>query len=283
MADLGRLLSEKEFGSIEEANAYLESLTLGGGQVPHPGPRSPLDQAQDLMYDAWEARRPQERVKLARKALELSADCADAYVLLAEETARSLEEACDLYSKGVAAGERAIGEHAFKQDVGHFWGILETRPYMRARAGLADCLWQIAKHREAVEHYWDMLRLNPNDNQGIRYVLLAHLLEMDDRAGLEKLFKRYRGDGAADWLYGRALYEFKKAGDSASARKLVAQAKKENRHVPAYLSGKKRLPAALPAIISPGGEDEAISSAAAQLSAWRNTPGALDWLEKSGS
>jgi hypothetical protein len=30
----------------------------------------------------------------------------------------------------VAAGERSLGPKAFEEDAGHFWGILETRPYM---------------------------------------------------------------------------------------------------------------------------------------------------------
>ena len=36
----------------------------------------------------------------------------------------------------------ALGPRGFKQYAGHFWGFLETRPYMRARAGLAGTLLQ---------------------------------------------------------------------------------------------------------------------------------------------
>ena len=61
----------------------------------------------------------------------------------------------------------------FKQYAGHFWGFLETRPYMRARAGLAGTLLKLGDIDGAVGHYRDMLKLNPNDNQGIRYVLAA--------------------------------------------------------------------------------------------------------------
>jgi ST7 protein len=45
-----------------------------------------LSKAQDLMYEAFESDDPRRRVELARQALELSPDCADAYVLLAEQT-----------------------------------------------------------------------------------------------------------------------------------------------------------------------------------------------------
>ena len=64
--------------------------------------------AQDVMYRAWEQNTSRSRIALACKALDISPLCADAYVLLAEE-AQSVEEARDLYAKGVEAGELALG------------------------------------------------------------------------------------------------------------------------------------------------------------------------------
>jgi len=49
---------------------------------------------------------------------------------------------------------------------------------MRARAALAQCLWSLGKHEEAIGHYRELLRLNPSDNQGMRYLLAASLLEL---------------------------------------------------------------------------------------------------------
>src|SRR5215217_5203105 len=161
--DLGRLLAGREFGSIEEANAFLENmLREGGGRLPSaPAPTTPLERAQDLIYEAFETESPRKRVQLAKKALKVSPDCADAYVLLAEEDAGSLEEARELYQKGAEAGARARGRETFEEEAGHFWGILETRPYMRARQGLAVCLWELGEREEAIEHYQEMLDLNP--------------------------------------------------------------------------------------------------------------------------
>ena len=136
--------------------------------------------AQDVMYEAWERTTPHSRIALARKALGISPLCADAYVLLAEEAARSIKEARDYYAKGVEVGELALGPRRFKEYAGHFWGFLETRPYMRARAGLAGTLVQLGDVAGALAHYRDMLKLNPNDNQGIRYVLAGCLLRQDD-------------------------------------------------------------------------------------------------------
>lgn len=96
-----------------------------------------VDAAQEIMFDAWECEDPRKRISMARKALKISPDCADAYVLLAEETANGPEQAIDLYAQGVAAGERALGPAAFAEDVGMFWGALRDTPlYARpARPG----------------------------------------------------------------------------------------------------------------------------------------------------
>jgi hypothetical protein len=64
--------------------------------------RDAIEKAQDVIYDAWERATARSRITLARKALAISPLCADAYSILAEE-ARSVEEARDLYARGVEA------------------------------------------------------------------------------------------------------------------------------------------------------------------------------------
>ena len=237
----------------------------------------PTEAAQDMMYNAWESTDRSKRIALARKALNVSPLCADAYVLLAEEEASSLEEALDYYQRGVEAGEMAIGED-FDEYAGHFWGFLETRPYMRARAGLADALWQLDRRREAITHYQEMLKLNPNDNQGIRYVLACHLLALDDIKALKKLIKQYEDDGGAMWRYTQALLAFRE--NSPEADKLAEEAWLANSHVPGVLSGEQPLLVSQTGYITMGGEDEAGEYVKDNAKAWQATPGAIKWLTR---
>ena len=81
------------------------------------------------------------------------------------------------------AGELALGPQGFEEYDGHFWGFLETRPYMRARHGLALTLLKLGEEAVAMEHFRVMLKLNPNDNQGIRYLLLGSLLRRRRHSG----------------------------------------------------------------------------------------------------
>lgn len=258
----------------------LEGLMRGLlGEVAGPTEETPLDRAQEVVYRAFEEPDPRKRAKLAKQALDLSPDCADAYLLLAEQ-AKARKERLGLYEQAVAAGERAIGPEGFREATGHFWGLLETRPYMRAREGLAHTLWTLGRREEAAGHLLDMLRLNPGDNQGVRYTLASWLLNLDRDDELARLLGAYDEDSAA-WAYTRALLAFRKEGDTPEARKRLKAARKANKHVLVYLTGEEMLPAEQPSYYSPGQQSEAIIYAAGALSAWRSTPGAATWVRES--
>jgi tetratricopeptide (TPR) repeat protein len=248
------------------------------GALGRPEREDPVVAAQEIMYDAWDATSKAKRVALAKKALQISPLCADAYVVLAQEIARDLDEEIGWYRKGVEAGAQAIGPAAFEEDVGHFWGVLETRPYMRARCGLAVALWKKGLRDDAIDHVCDMLRLNPNDNQGMRYGLLAWLAELRRYDEVDTLLREYEGDIAPHWRYTEALLEFIRAGDTARSRKLLADAVAGNPHAPGYLLGLKKLPRTTPDYLTVGGEDEAQEFARNFLTIWQQTPGALEWL-----
>ena len=247
---------------------------------PASGEEEALGRAQDLIYDAWEAETPGRRIRLAKRALEISDLCADAHVLLAEEEAKTLSEARRQYQAGVAAGERALGRQAFERNAGHFWGILETRPYMRARAGLAECLWQEGERAAAIDHTRDMLRLNPNDNQGLRHSLAAWLLAAGDHGALEKLLAAYDDDVFVDWAYARTLLALRK-GDETGARAALAVAWNRNPHVPGLLTGATPVPECPEDHYTLGSREEAVIYVLQNRENWSATPGPLRWLAET--
>jgi tetratricopeptide (TPR) repeat protein len=237
-----------------------------------------ISAAQDVIYDALEAPTKKQRVALALKALAISPLCADAYVLLAQEEAETLEDARDLYAQAVKVGEQALGPQGFAEYRGHFWGFHETRPYMRARAGLAATLAQLGDLTGAIAHYKDMLKLNPNDNQGIRYLLAAALMKQGDLVGLGKLFKKFKGDGSATWLYSRALLAFREGGENEETNALAAGALQSNAHIPEVLSGKTKPKPSKNGFITMGGSDEAAYYVEEWGESWRGVDGAVAWL-----
>lgn len=234
-----------------------------------------LNDAQELMYEAWECPDPEQRIHWAKEALKLSPLCADAYCLLADESAESLDEALSLYEKAVKAGEEALGPDDFEEYSGHFWGFIETRPYMRARAGLAETLWAAGSREEAVNHYKEMLVLNPNDNQGVRYSLAKMLMELNRIDELRVLFDEFSEDSSAYLQYTRTLLAYQEQSDEMRAAAFEAWS--SNKHVPAMLIGRAPL-VSIGDYISMGGEDEASGYVVDFGSAWKRTPSAIDWL-----
>lgn len=239
--------------------------------------RSPQQQrAHDVLAQAYESDSSAERIKFAKRALEIWPDCADAYVVLAEH-ADNRQAALKLYEAGLAAGRRALGEAEFNNAAGHFWSVLPTRPYMRAKHGVSQILWALGRWDESVKHLQEMLELNPDDNQGVRYELAAHLLQLDRDDDLLRLLDRY-DEGAALWAYTRALSSFRRQGDSPDSQRLLEAALAANAYVPEYLTGQRRPPAESPAGYSPGKKSEAQVYAQMFLPAWTATAGAVTWL-----
>jgi tetratricopeptide (TPR) repeat protein len=274
--DVQKLLAQRNFQSMEEVNEFLAGLQ--GAPLPHPEPVNHMEEAQDLIDEAWEARGRRRRL-LARRALGLWPDCADAYVILAEMEAEG-ETRRGLYAQGVAAGERALGPEMFEEETGRFWQILETRPYMRARFGLAHTLLDLEEVEDAIGHLRDLLRLNPNDNQGARDLLVNLLLETGRDDETAALLEQYKKDPSAWWLFSRALLAFRREGDSPAARSLLRKALEEHRFVARYLLDPDLIPPFAPPYYHHGGEDEAILYAADAADLWEDTPGALAWLSQ---
>lgn len=276
---MSHLLSQHDFASIEEANTFLQQLLeRGGGQLPRTEPTTALEEAQEVIYQALQAPAAR-RTALARQALTISPDCADAYVLLAE-AATDPQEARHLYEQGVAAGERSLGAETFREEAeaGHFWGLVETRPYMRAREGLAHVLWHLDERAAAIEHAQALLHLNPGDNQGIRYVLASWLLAVRDKDALEQLLAQYPDEWSAHWGYTQALQAFRRHGSGRRADAALKRALQINPYVPLYLLGITAFPRELPAAYGMGDEREAMLYVAEAAEPWVETAGAAEWI-----
>lgn len=92
----------------------------------------------------------------------------------------------------------------------------------------------------------DIRRLNPGDNQGVRYVLVAALLRAGRDGDAGALLERYGDEPTALWSKARALHTFRCQGDIRAAREQLRRATQVNRHVAAYLQGRTWWPGLLP-------------------------------------
>ena len=276
--NLSKLIEEinkKDFKSKDELNDFMSNL-MGQSLDDLPERTDKKGRAQDLVYEAYE--QPVSKAKkIIKQALELDPNNADAYNYLAS-IEKDIDKAIKQYEKAIKAGEKTLGKKFFKEEKGYFWGMIETRPFMRAKAGLADCLYAKKEVDKAIEIYEEMLELNPNDNQGIRYLLSTLLLSKNDFSKFQSFIENSEEEDCAVWNYNNALYQFKKSGQSANSDKELLKAYESNEYVIDYMLGVKEMPKEQPQYIGRGDENEAISYVNGAWTVWDKTDGAFDWL-----
>ncbi|HAL91971.1 MAG TPA: hypothetical protein DCM68_02970, partial [Verrucomicrobia bacterium] len=152
-------------GEPIDAGSMLRRMErLAGGAAKGKSKRE--QDAQQLVYDAWEAD-ADAACELLTEATQLDPTNVDAWLGLLQWSTLPPEEQIVILRKLVAMGEQNLGKD-FNEFKDHFWGIHETRPYMRARSLLAHVLVETGQWDEGVVEYEAMLELNPNDNQGVR-------------------------------------------------------------------------------------------------------------------
>lgn len=181
------------------------------------------------------------------------------YYLGKSTTTRKYEKKVEHCQKAVKAARKEIGKDWESKYQGVFWKAHETRPIMICLAELARNLRWEDELEEAIEIYDKLMTLNPDDNQGIRYLLAPALLEAGRYLELEELLRKYGSESHAFLLYTRALWLFTRDGVTRQADEALLRAFKRNPHVPIFLSDIIEMPEEIPETMGIGDENEAIA------------------------
>jgi tetratricopeptide (TPR) repeat protein len=227
---------------------------------------------------------PKKMARLCRNALKVYPHCPEALIMLAEIESQNDDRYLSTLRRAIAAGREDLGPEYFEQNKGHFWGLLETRPFMRAMGMLADALISQGTTEaleEAITLHEEMLDLNPNDNQGVRDWLAGSYLALKQYDNAAALLDRYDDDWLAAPIWARVLHTYATKGEKQAARHL-GEARQRNPHVEAYLTERKNRPSTRPEYYSPGDDSEALYCADMLGQAWQNHPEAKEWLKQAG-
>ena len=240
-------------------------------------------EAQELMWQAMEIidENGTRAAALCNQALRIYPDCVDALAMLAELECSTLKDYVAAARRAIDAGRRDLGPEYFEAEKGCFWGLIETRPFMRAMADLVFALldWGTPERiDEAIRIQEEMLELNPNDNQGMRDILAACYLRQKRYGDAARLLERYMDDWMAVPCWSRVLLALATESE-ASATRLLKTARKQNPHVEQYLTGQRRRPRSRPGMYSPGDDSEAVFCADTLWKAWKSHPKATKWLK----
>lgn len=235
-------------------------------------------EAQDLIYDSWETADDDAAYDLLERAVELDPTNVDAWLGLMDFERMADDERIDMLRRLVAQGKQNLGEKTFRECRGHFWGFFETRPYMRARAQLAHSLMARGRFEASIAEYEGMLELNPNDNQGIRYELMACYLAFGRLDDVRRLFAQFdERQFSTAWAWAYVLERFL-SGKLTEAAEALRSARKLNPHAQAYFIGDRKLPRAMPDSYTRGSREDAVIAWDIMRHAWKRHPAAQAWL-----
>lgn len=184
------------------------------------------------------------------------------------------------YQKYIDDFKKNVGEEFFKENEGNFWAIPETRTFMGCLFEQTLLFWQYNEKDKAIDQLKYLLKLNPRDDQGVRYVLLAYLLELDMLEDAQSLMMSYGDDYSTYWSFCELLLDIKKQEDSAIIEMEFGMCVECNEYVVPYLIGDEKIPSDAVGSYDDGDRNEAIFYVQSAGDAWFNDKNALNTLKE---
>ena len=122
--------------NIDDASKKMQEFIkmYNNGEIKYEN--TPLDDAYEILEKAQNTKSKSEAVKLAKKAYEKSSECFDAILFQCDLEENGIKR-MKLLDKGLEFEKNRLMKEKYfdKENIEHFYGIFETRPYIR---GLVD-------------------------------------------------------------------------------------------------------------------------------------------------
>lgn len=160
------------------------------------------DKAYDLYDRAMETYNDSEARRLLKQAIKLKPNFTDAKIELTCFLDDEFKRIRELEKLEKEEREYLESEEYFKEEnISHFYGILETRPYIRLLYIIASHYQQIGSYRKAIELYENIIYLNDNDNMGVRYSLMGLYAMLEECEKMEEIINHYPEDSIPTHLF----------------------------------------------------------------------------------
>lgn len=242
---------------------------------------SPKFKSDELLEEALDCASKNKTIKLAKQALQIYPDNIDAESLIADYEENPIKK-LKKYENIIEKAKKLLeGHNMFEEkNIGKFWLILETRPYMRARYNKILILKDLGRYTEASKECEELLELCHNDNMGVRYILIGLYCVLEKFDKCEKIYKKYN-ENSAFMLFTMAIMYFKK-GDYKKSKQYLTNLEKENEFILDFLLGENGefLEGCEPDYYAYGSEEEAFIVVHDLFYLLGNVPSFIVFIEK---
>ena len=234
-------LEEREPKNGEEANKLFNQFLNKYNEKQRPRQKEPEpEDAYDYLELAEEARTKKAKLEYLDRALELEPGNLDALIMRADLQSKELDQFYDLLQPILQEGERQMREGGyFKNDMGDFWSVFETRPYMRVREQNFSALIELGRMKKAIQEGEELLKLCTNDNLGIRYRLMHLYAFAEDAKGAARLHRKYDDYDETQMLLPRSVLYYKQ-GDLGNAGSFLTRLVKQNKDAKRFIAAAAR-------------------------------------------
>lgn len=190
---LQEFLKDKSLDNIDELNKEIKKFIEKYNNQEIKYENTPLDDAYEILEKASQAKTLKQAIKLAQEAYKTSPECFDAILFQVDLEPNSLK-AEKLLNNGLESEKnRLTKENLFdKENIGKFYLIFETRPYIRGLYMKATNAAQEGKYKLTENTCKEILELNENDNLGARYLLMAIYSLLEDEKSMTNLYNKYK-------------------------------------------------------------------------------------------
>lgn len=183
-----------------------------------------------------------QALKFAKKAVELDSDNIDAKRMVEEITTEHPYEMVEKYQKLIVYGKKVMTKKGYMNEVsmGEYWGISETRPFIRLYSAYLDLLVDCGMMRMATNVGEEIIRYNEADNLGIRYILMHIYAYLEDENSMLDLYRKYDECDETQVLLPMSILYYK-MGDFEKSKDYLKRLMKVNkdtgRFIRAFVNG----------------------------------------------
>ena len=266
---LEQFMREHNPKGMDEANELLQEFIklYNGGELDYED--SPKVKAYELLEEASMTDNDKKREKLLEESLEIYPDCLEAKLILATDLERPIKIIQE-YEKCLDEEKIRLTKEGYfsKDNIGIFYGIYETRPYITGMFSLANMYANAGMIGKSMNLCKEILRLNKNDNTGARYILMGLYAFMEDINNMKKLYSKFKEENL-HMLVPFLIYYYK-VGNYKEALKYLERIKKVNKYFVSYFEDEKDIDVDLPSMYQIGNESE-IDDVVAELEFLFNT------------
>jgi len=179
------------------------------------------------------------KLKYARKALQLDPDNLDAERTIINYSTKTIYETIPLFQNAINHGKDVMAKMGYADDVGEYWGIFPTRPFIRMYCEYAQALIDCRMMRRAADALEEIIRLNTDDNTGRRFQLMHIYAYLEDEEKALALYNRYNGHPECQLLIPLSILYYKK-GEYDQAYAYLKIAMDVNKDTRRFIRGMQR-------------------------------------------